>query len=154
VVPVPEAYTAAVETGAQVGFEVAAYPGERFSGTVARSAREVAQATRTMAIEIDVDNAARRLAPGAFCQVRWPVRRTAPSLLVPSRSVAATTDRTFVVRVRDGKTEWVDVRTGLGSGAKIEVFGDLRAGDLVAARGTDELAAGTAVEVREPAPPA
>jgi multidrug efflux pump subunit AcrA (membrane-fusion protein) len=106
-----------------------------------------------MAVELDVANEERRLAPGAFCQVRWPVRRDAPSLLVPSRSVAATTDRTFVVRVRDGKTEWIDVRTGLTSGALIEVFGDLRAGDLVAARGTDEVAAGTAVEVKEPQPP-
>ena len=154
VVPVPEAYTAAVETGAEVAFEVAVYPGERLTGTVARVARAVDTATRTMAVEIDVPNAEHRLAPGTVCQVRWPVKRAAPSLLVPSRSVTSTTDRTFVVRVRDGKSEWVDVRTGLNSGAKVEVFGDLRAGDLVAARGTDEIAAGTAVEIKEPAPPA
>jgi hypothetical protein len=46
-------------------------------------------------------------------------------LFVPSTSVAATTDRTFVIRVRGGKTEWVDVRTGLTSGPLVEVFGDL-----------------------------
>ena len=65
-----------------------------------------------------------------------------------------TTDRTFVVRVRDGKTEWVDVKTGLATGPLIEVFGDLRAGDEVATRGTDEIAAGTEVVAKPPPPPA
>jgi RND family efflux transporter MFP subunit len=153
VVPVPEAYTAAIEPGAEIAFEVAAHPGDRLTGVVARTARAVDVATRTMAVELDVVNADRRLAPGTFCQVRWPVRRAGPSLMVPSRSVAVTTGRTFVVRVRDRRIEWVDVETGLSSGALIEIFGDLRPGDSVAARGTDEIAAGTEVEVRDAAPP-
>jgi len=69
--------------------------------------------TRTMAVELDVANHDGRLAPGTFCQVRWPVRRPAPSLFVLSGSVASTTGRTFVVRVRNGRTEWIDVKTGL-----------------------------------------
>jgi hypothetical protein len=68
--------------------------------------------------------------------------------------VAATTARTFVIRVRGGKTEWVDVRTGLTSGPLVEVFGDLKPGDEVAGRGTDELRPGTAVQVREAKPAA
>lgn len=102
-----------------------------------------------MAVELDVTNADGRLAPGAFCQVRWPVRRPAPSLLVPGGAVASTTDRIFVIRVRDGRTEWVDVKTGLTSGSLVEVFGDLRAGDEVAVRGTDELRPGTPVRPNE-----
>jgi multidrug efflux pump subunit AcrA (membrane-fusion protein) len=90
-----------------------------------------------------------RLAPGTFCQVQWPVRRPTMSLLVPSGSVGSTTDRTFVVRVRNGKTEWVDVRTGLASGPLMEVFGDLQAGDTVAARGTDEIKPGSEVRIKE-----
>jgi len=76
------------------------------------------------------------------------VRRSGPSLFVPSASVASTTDRTFVIRVRGGKTEWVDVRTGLTSGPLVEVFGDLQAGDEVAVRGTDEIKPGTDVKAR------
>jgi len=76
------------------------------------------------------------------------VRRMAPSLLVPSGSVAKTTDRTFVIRVRSGRTEWVDVKTGLSSGKLIEVFGDLAPGDEIAARGTDEVRSGTQVQPR------
>jgi len=105
-----------------------------------------------MAVELDVSNADGRLTPGAFCQVRWPVHRSGPSLLVPSGSVASTTGRTFVVRIRNGRTEWVDVKTGVASGPLVEVFGDLRAGDEIAARGTDEIRAGTNVRAREAKP--
>jgi len=149
VVPVPEAYAANVRTGVALTFSVAAYPAQKFSGTVSRISRSVDVGTRTMAVELDVDNSDGRLAPGAFSQVRWPVRRTAPSLLVPHGSVASTTGRTFVIRVRGGRTEWVDVKTGLESGPLIEVFGDLKAGDDVAARGSDEVRAGVQVQTKQ-----
>jgi membrane fusion protein (multidrug efflux system) len=154
VVPVPEAYTAEMRPGTEIPFTVAAYPGQTFSGRIARIAQSVDVSTRTMAVELDVANRDGRLAPGTFCQVRWPVRRSGPSLFVPSASVATTTDRTFVIRIRNGKTEWVDVKTGLTSGALVEVFGDLRPGDEIAGRGTDELRPGTDVRAREAKPPA
>jgi RND family efflux transporter MFP subunit len=154
VVPVPEAYTSRMSLGTEVVFSVAAYPGQTFSGKVARIARAVDVSTRTMPVELDVSNRDEQLAPGTFCQVRWPVRRGGPSLLVPSGSVASTTDRTFVVRLRNGRTEWVDVRTGLTSGGLVEVFGDLNPGDQVAARGTDEIRPGTEVRAVEAKPAA
>jgi membrane fusion protein, multidrug efflux system len=152
VVAVPEAYTAEMRPGTEIPFSVAAYPGQAWSGKIARIAHAVDVTTRTMAVELDVANKDGRLAPGTFCQVRWPIRRTAPSLFVPSSSVASTTDRTFVVRIRDGKAEWVNVKTGLTSGTLVEVFGELQAGDLVTVRGTDEMRAGTAVRPREAKP--
>ena len=152
VIPVPEAYTATVTNGTALTFTVTAYPGETFHGTVSRISRSVDVATRTMAVELDVNNADGRLAPGTFCQVRWPVRRTSPSLLVPSGSVASTTGRTFVIRVRDGRTEWVDVKTGLTSGSLVEVFGDLKPGDEIAVRGTDEVRAGVQVQTKQAKP--
>ena len=152
VVPVPEAYVAGVKEGTGISFSVPAYPGRAFSGTIARIAHAVEIKTRTMAVELDVMNATGDLTPGTFCQVRWPIHRPEPSLFVPSGSVATTTGRTFVVRVRDGKTEWIDVRIGLASGPLTEVFGDLQPGDAVAVRGTDELKAGTTVRVKEVGP--
>ena len=153
VVPVPEAFAAGISTGASVSFTVASYPGQTFSGKVARLAQVVDAKTRTMAVELDVENGNGRLTAGSFCQVRWPVHRSAPSLLVPSRSVASTTGRTFVVRVKNDRTEWVDIKTGLSVGALVEVFGDLKPGDVVAARGTDELRAGTQVHTTDAKPP-
>jgi membrane fusion protein, multidrug efflux system len=148
VIPVPEAYTAGMAHGTSLTFAVAAYPGQTFTGTVSRVSQSVDVASRTMAVELDVNNADERLAPGTFCQVKWPVRRTAPSLLVPNGSVASTTGRTFVIRVRSGRTEWVDVKTGLTSGPLVEVFGELKPGDDIVARGTDELKAGASVQVK------
>jgi len=148
VVPVPQAYVESVKEGTVVSFVVPEYPGQTFSGTIARVAHTVDVKTRTMAIELDVANADGRLASGTFCQVRWPVHRSTPSLFVPSSSVASTTDRTFVVRVRNNHAEWVDVQTGLTVGALVEVFGDLKAGDDVLARGTDEVRSGMEVRAK------
>jgi len=152
VVPVPEAYIAGIVPGRKMSFTVSAYPGQTFSGTVARIAQSVDVKTRTMAVELDVMNRDGRLTPGTFCQVQWPVHRPVPSLMVPGGSVGSTTDRTFVLRVRNGKTEWVDVKTGLVSGSLTEVFGDLSPGDQIAVRGTDEIKPGTEVQVKEVAP--
>ncbi|PYY14595.1 MAG: hypothetical protein DMG60_19775 [Acidobacteria bacterium] len=63
-------------------------------------------------------------------------------MFVPTSSIATNLERTFVIRVRDGETEWIDVKTGATNGKLTEVFGDLKAGDEVAVRGTDELKPG------------
>jgi RND family efflux transporter MFP subunit len=152
VVPVPEAYVAGATPGTKMDFTVAGYPGETFSGTVARVAHAVDVTTRTMAVELDVNNRDGRLAPGTYCQVKWPVRRSGPSLLVPTGSVANTTGRTFVVRITNGHTEWVDVKTGMTAGSLVEVFGNLKPGEPIAARGTDEIRAGTEVRTKDAKP--
>jgi RND family efflux transporter MFP subunit len=154
VVPVPQAYLSGISPGSMVPFTVSGYPGEKFSGTVARVAQSVDVQTRTMPVELEVSNTEGRLANGTFCQVQWSVRRPRPSLFVPSGSVATTTDRTFVVRIREGRTEWINVSTGLASGSLVEVFGELKPGDTIAARGTDELHAGTEVRTKPQKPAA
>jgi membrane fusion protein, multidrug efflux system len=132
-----------IEPGARVVFTVPAYPGETFSGPVARIAHSVDAKTRSMAVELDVMNPSGRLAPGMYPTVRWPVRRPKPSLFVPPASVVTTTERTFVIRVRDGVAEWVNVSRGRSQGDLVEIFGPLEAGDLVVRRGSDELREGT-----------
>src|SRR3982751_3754190 len=112
VVPVPERYLSGIDLGTTMSFTASAYPGQKFSGRVARLAHAIDPRTRTMPVELDVVNADRRLAPGTYCQVEWPLRRIGDSLFVPSASVASTTDRMFVVRVRNNRAEWVDVKTG------------------------------------------
>lgn len=153
VVAVPENAISSLQPGERIGFSVPAYPGQAFSGTLARAARAVDLKTRTMPVEMDVPNADGRLAPGMFASVAWNVRRPQASLFVPGSAIAATTERTFVVRVRNGMTEWIDVKRGSTMKQLIEVFGDLHAGDQIAVRGTDELRAGTHVTPKL-APPA
>jgi membrane fusion protein (multidrug efflux system) len=145
VIPVPEAYVAGIREGTKVEFTVPAYPGQTFNAPVARISQSVDVKTRTMPVELDVSNPSRRLAPGMFSEVLWPVRRPRSTLFVPTSAVARTTERVFVIRIRDGKAEWVDVKTGANSGDLVEVFSDLKEGDEVALRSTDELRAGTQV---------
>jgi hypothetical protein len=59
--------------------------------------------------------------------------------------VATTTERSFVIRVREGVAEWVDVRRGATMDDLVEVFGELQPGDEVAVRATDEVRVGTRV---------
>lgn len=151
VVAVPESDVAGVTSGTRSNFTVPAYPGETFGGVVQRISHTLDVKTRTMPVELDVINDSARLTPGMFPEVLWPTKRPAPTLFVPATSVATTTERTFVIRIRNGVTEWVDVKRGMSMGDLIEVFGDLTENDQVAVRGTDELRAGTAVNVKEAA---
>ena len=64
---------------------------------------------------------------------------------VPTTSVVTTTEDVFVLRVTGDLVEWVPVRKGSKSGSMVEVFGALQSGDLVVARGTDEIRPGTRV---------
>ena len=148
VVPVPEKYSAGMSAGTKVDFSVPAFPNQTFTGTVARIAHSVDVKTRTMPVELDVQNSDGRLSSGMFPEVLWPVRRTEPTLFVPISAVARTTEATFVIRIRDGSTEWVNVQTGEQDGKSIEVFGGLREGDEVAVRGSDELRAGNHVTTK------
>jgi len=147
-VPVPEKYSTGMTVGTKVDFSLPAFPGRAFTGTVARIAHSLDVKTRTMPVELDVDNSDGRLSAGMFPAVLWPVQREEPTLFVPASAVARTTEATFVIRIRDGNTEWVNVQTGEQDGKSIEVFGGLHDGDEVAVRGTDELRAGSHVATK------
>ena len=144
-VPVPETYVSAINKGTRVSFTVGAFPGDTFEGVIARPAHSLDMKTRSMLVELDVNNARQRLAPGMFAEVQWPRSRSAASLFVPTTSVVRTSERQFVVRLRNGTAEWVDVRRGQVNGDLVEVFGELREGDVVARRGNDEIRPGSRV---------
>lgn len=148
VVAVPETSVAYISPGAQVPFTVAAFPNETFHGTVARLARTLDEKTRTMPVELDVNNSDGRLSPGMYPQVIWPERRSQATLFVPASAVTHSMQDTFVIRIRNGVTEWVHVKSGVSSGEETEVFGDLAAGDQVALRGTEELRPGVRVTAK------
>jgi RND family efflux transporter MFP subunit len=149
VVPVPESEVGKIAPDMPVAFKVSAFAGETFTGVIRRVGGSLDTSTRTMPVELDVANTSGKLAPGMYAEVSWPVRPSQPSLLVPKTAVVKTTERTFVIRVKDGLTEWVDVKAGSTFGDLAEVVGALRDGDLVVARGTDELRPARRVAVKE-----
>lgn len=148
VIPVPQADVADVPNGARITFTVPAYPSQSFSGIVARNSHAIDKATRTMPVELDVKNLDRKLTPGTYAQVHWPIHRSQPSIFVPRTAIATNQERTFVIRVSQGKVEWVDVKTGVYQGDAVEVFGNLHSGDQIAVRGTDELQPRTSVKAQ------
>jgi membrane fusion protein, multidrug efflux system len=145
VVAVPEEDVGGLVHGAAVSFHVPAFPERTYTASVARIAHALDPKTRTMPVELDVFNRDGSLAPGMYPTVKWPVRSPRPVLLVPKTAVVTTTERTFVIRDRNGRAEWVDVKTGAPEGDLVAVFGDLHAGDMVLRRGSDEVREGAAI---------
>ena len=146
VLPVPEHSIGLIAPGRILEFRVPAHPGRTFTAKLARSAGSLDPKTRTMSVEADVDNSTGLLAPGMFPEVSWPIAREAAVLLVPATAVVTTTERTFVIRVNAGKAEWVSVKKGATAGDQVEVAGNLKAGDTVVKRASDEIRDGAAVK--------
>jgi membrane fusion protein, multidrug efflux system len=143
-VAVPEPDVSAIASGAHVTFTVPAFPGQTFNGAIARVSRSIDVKTRSMPVELDVENAKGQLAPGMYATVNWPVKRAHPALVVPASAVAGNTERTFVIRNHNGVAEWVNVSKGVAMGPDtIEVIGALQPGEMVVKRASDELREGT-----------
>jgi membrane fusion protein, multidrug efflux system len=145
IVPVPEQNLGGLTHGATVGFRVPAYPERVYTGTVARSAHMLDPKTRTMVVELDAANRDGSLAPGMYPTIKWPVQTGKAALWVSRTAVVTTSERTFVIRDRDGHAEWVDVKKGSADGDLVEVSGNLHAGDRVVRRATDEIREGAAI---------
>jgi membrane fusion protein (multidrug efflux system) len=155
VVPVPQADADAVDEGAQVKFQVRAWPGRYFTAIVNRISHSVDPATRTMPVEADYYQSQTLLDPGMFVEVLWPVRESAPSLFVPSSAIVQTATRTFVDLVERGHIKQTTVQPARAMGQQLQVFGDLHAGDRVLLKGSQDLTDGqqvTAVHTKVEAP--
>jgi RND family efflux transporter MFP subunit len=153
-VAVPEADIGSIAVGTEAAFTVSTWPGQKFTGKIARQSHAIDSKTRTMSVELDVDNTGKKgLTPGAYAEVLWPVRRDDPSLFVPATAIATTTEKTYVDRVHDGAVEQVTVQRGVTVGELVEVFGPLAAGDQVLKRGSETIATGTKVSTKPWTPP-
>src|SRR5207247_5494671 len=120
VVAVPETAVGGIVKGARVPFTLPAYPGETFFGILSRIAYSLDEKTRSMAVELDVSNPGKKLAPGMYPEVQWPVRTALAALLVPPTAIVTTTERMFVIRVRNAVADWVPVKRGAPAGDPAE----------------------------------
>jgi membrane fusion protein, multidrug efflux system len=153
-VPIPEAQLGEMKIGQLVSFTVPAFPGQTFRAPIRRISGQVDEKSRTMPVELDVENRDGRLSPGSFTTVSWPLERSHPTLFVPASAVTSDQQHTFVIRVREGKAEWVTVQTGQNVDGEIEVFGELAAGDPVVKTASDALHSGETVRVQTTTSPA
>lgn len=140
--PVPEAYTSANPDASTVHFTVDAYPGVQFEAKLSRKAGALNLTNRTESWEFLYANKGNQLKSGMFANANIKFARSAPSFLVPSTSIVTNQEKRFVIRLKDGKTEWVDVRNGITVDNKTEIFGNVSEGDTLLVRGTDEIKPG------------
>jgi len=101
---------------------------------------------RTEQLQMDVLNDNGLLLPGMFAQVTLDLTNSDKQFIVPLTAVTANSKRIFVIRVADGRTEWVTVQKGRESGGQVEIYGDLKEGDRLVATATDELKSGATVK--------
>jgi membrane fusion protein, multidrug efflux system len=146
VAPVPERDTGGVVLGSKVQFSVSTFPGKRFAGTVARISNSLDRPTRTMPVELNFFNPDFKILPGMFCEVYWPTRRHEKSLFVPVTSVVTTPLETYLCRITNGVVDCVSVKKGQVMDGMVEIFGNIREGDVVAKEATEELQNGTSVK--------
>lgn len=157
VVALPEAYVGSAGAMGAAAFQVRAFPADTFRAVLARRAGTLDPRTRAELLEFDVANPSGRLEAGMYADVLVPVARSSPTMTVPAAAVATSVDGPFVIAVIGDTTHWVRVRKGDTVGDRVEVFGDLRVGDRVVARATEEVRSGirvrtAAAEVPKTAP--
>jgi len=78
------------------------------------------------------------LKAGVFARAKINITRNGPSYVIPSSAIATTLERKFVIKVTDGKADWVDVRQGMTTDSGIEIFGNLKIGDTLLVKAADE----------------
>jgi len=148
-VAVPEAYNSTTLKGNEATFTVSANPGQLFKAKLARKSDAIDPQTRSETWELTFPNANGLLKPGMFAQIVLPVSRPKDGFLVPFKTVVTTQERKFVIRVENGRTKWVDVKTGFTGKEKTEIAGDLKPGDQLVAQANEELKEGTTVQVKQ-----
>jgi membrane fusion protein, multidrug efflux system len=142
-VAVPDIYIASAGKARNILFNVDAYPEQQFSGVLSRKRETVDPATRTELWEFTVDNSKHLLKAGVFARAKINITRSGPSYVVLPSAIATTLERKFVIKVTAGKADWVDVRQGITTDGGIEIFGNLKTGDTLLLKATDELKPGS-----------
>jgi RND family efflux transporter MFP subunit len=146
-VAVPEAYSSAVKDGGTATLTLDEYPGRIFEGKIARNSSAIDQTTRTLNVEVDIDNPKGELLPGAYVFVHFKVPEHAASLMIPSNTLLFRAEGLRVGVVRNGRVQLVPVKIGRDAGANVEIASGLTTSDAVILDPSDSLASGQRVQV-------
>jgi RND family efflux transporter MFP subunit len=146
-VNVPQTNANSIRVGQPASLSISTLPGRNFPGTVARTAKSLDPASRTMLVEIRVPNPNGVLLPGMYAQVGLSSPRTNPPLLIPGDAVIVRADGTQVAVVRSDHTVHLQkIQVGRDYGDKLEVISGLELGDMLIANPGDAVVEGVKVE--------
>ena len=153
-VAVPEVDSQAAQTGAKATLTLDEFPGEIFQGTIVRDSDSIDLASRTLNVEVDVDNAQNRIKTGAYAFVHLKSPRSphtsTQSLTIPANTLLFRSEGLRVGVVRNGHAELVPITIGRDFGATVEVVAGLQPTDQVIVNPSDSLASGNRVQVSAP----
>ncbi len=145
-VDIPEAIAANLKNNEEVTFFLSAFPGNKMTARVSRKADNINIQYRSERIELDVANPEGNLSPGMYADVIISSHSNPNALIVPKSAVVTSTERKYVLAVRQGKTVKVDVSTGNESASTVAVTGDLRPGEQIIASANDDIKEGQTIK--------
>jgi RND family efflux transporter MFP subunit len=139
-----------VRPGATASLTLDEFPGKSFSGTIARNSNSIDPASRTLLVEVDVDNRNGTLLPGAYVRVHLKLPQSVNSVTIPANTLLFRSEGLRVGVVRNGRAELVPLTIGRDYGSSVEVVSGLQPTDAVIVNPSDSLISGTAVQVNAP----
>jgi len=146
-VAVPEVYSRAARPGSPATLTLDEFPGQSFQGTLVRTANAIDLASRTLLVEVDVDNPRGELLPGAYVFVHLKLPRQIATVTVPASTLLFRAEGLQVGVVRDGRAQLVPVTIGRDDGTTVEISAGLQPTDQVIVAPSDSLTSGTPVRV-------
>jgi len=145
---VPQQYSPSAKPGLTADLTLQERPGRRFTGTLVRTADSIDPATRTLLAEVDVDNRAGELLPGAYAQVHLRVPAGTPALILPVSALIFRSDGLQVGIVENSNRATLkNVVLGHDLGSEVEVVSGLAAEDLVITNPPDSLVSGETLRI-------
>jgi RND family efflux transporter MFP subunit len=146
-VAVPEVYSRAARSGAPATLTLDEFPGQIFHGALVRNANSIDVASRTLLVEVDVDNPTGQLLPGAYIFVHLKLPDQTRSVTIPSNTLIFRKEGLQVGLIRDGKTVLVPVKISRDYGNSVEIVSGLQPTDAVIVDPSDSLVAGMPVRL-------
>jgi len=146
-VNVPEEYSQGIKVGMTAALSLAEFPGRKFQGKLVRTADDINLTTRTLLIEIDVDNPAGTLLTGSYAEVHLAIPTQASTFLLPVNTLLFRSEGLRVGIVKDGKIVLTSVTPGHDFGNEIEIVSGLTANDKVIVNPPDSIVSGQGVQI-------
>jgi RND family efflux transporter MFP subunit len=146
----PQLYSANVKPGAKIGLTFAEHAGKIYQGSLVRTADAIDPVSRTLLVEIDVDNHAGELLPGSLAQVHFKTPSAGPALIVPAAALIFRKEGLRVGVVNGDTAHLVPVVIGEDDGANVQIVTGLSLNDQVIQDPPDSLIDGEKVQVVSP----
>jgi len=151
-VNVPQQYSQAAKPGLTAALTLQEFPGRRFAGKLVRTSDAIDMASRTLLVEVDVDNPTGELLPGAYAEVHLKLPMDVPTFILPVNALIFRSQGLQVATVVDGsRAVLVPVTLGRDFGNEVEVVSGLTGQESVITSPPDSLVSGETVRIAEPA---